>query len=159
MCEYVKINLSGVEEHVIQNLENSCNRNIEIINQNDNTLQLQISNSLNDRILFNALNKFLETFKDKTFYELIPSWFFDESHSMIKGPSKDFFLTEKEVVFLKMLLHNEKITTYKEIISELWEENKEVSQNAIRLFAKNIRKKLPPKVLKNFQGIGYKLVL
>lgn len=113
MCDIVKIDLSGVETEVIQNIKNSCTKNIEIVNnQADNSLQLQISNSLNDRILINALNKFIDTFKEKAYHELMPSWFFDESHAVIKSPSKDFFLTEKEVTFLKMLLHNERITTY-----------------------------------------------
>ena len=160
MCDYVKINLGGVENEVVEHIKNSCTNNIQVLNDNtSNSLQLQISNSLNDRILINALNKFIDTFKEKAYYELIPSWFFDESHAVIKSPNRDYFLTEKEVVFLKMLMHNEKITTYEEIISSVWHNEKSVTQNAIRLFAKNIRKKLPPKILKNFQGIGYKLVL
>lgn len=160
MCQFVKINLTGVESHMIQSLETIKNENIHIVNnQQDNTLQLQISNSLNDRILVNALNRFLDSFKTRAIYDLIPSWSFDENSSQIIGPNKEYFLTQKEVLFLKLLLRNEKVTTYKEIINAIWEDNQEVSQNAMRLFARNIRKKLPPKILKNFQGIGYKLVL
>jgi len=34
----------------------------------------------------------------------------------------------------------------------------EVSQNTMRLIRKNIKKKLPPKILRNFQNTGYKLI-
>ena len=160
MCQYVNINLTGVEAQIVQDLKSTNNKDIQIINnESDNSLQLQISNSLNDRLLINVLNKFLESFKDKTIYELIPSWTFEENNSLVKGPSKEFFLTQKETQFLKLLLRNEKVTTYKEIFSTIWQDSSDVSQNAMRLFARNIRKKLPPKILKNFQGIGYKLVL
>lgn len=160
MCQYVKIDLTGVESQIIQNFSEINSENIQIVNnEQDNSLQLQISNSLNDRILINALNQFLNSFKIGAIYDLIPSWSFDENSSLVIGPNTEYFLTQKEVLFLKLLLRNEKVTTYKEIINTIWQENQEVSQNAMRLFARNIRKKLPPKILKNFQGIGYKLVL
>jgi len=44
------------------------------------------------------------------------------------------------------------------MITTLWDEEKDVSQNAMRLFTRNIKKKLPPNVLKNFHNKGYKLV-
>ncbi len=34
-----------------------------------------------------------------------------------------------------------------------------MTQNALRLFIKNLRKKLPKNMIKNVQGIGYKLVV
>lgn len=160
MCKYVKINLTGVESQIIQNFREINNENIQIVNnEQDHSVQLQISNSLNDKILLNALNRFLDSFKTRLTYNLIPSWTFDENASIIIGPNTEYFLTQKEVLFLKLLLRNEKVTTYHEIIHTIWGDKPDVSQNAMRLFARNIRKKLPPKILKNFQGIGYKLVL
>ena len=41
----------------------------------------------------------------------------------------------------------------------IWNEDNIMTPNAMRLFIKNFRKKLPPDVLRNVQGTGYRLVL
>ena len=41
----------------------------------------------------------------------------------------------------------------------IWNEDNVMTANAMRLFAKNFRKKLPPDSLKNVQGTGYQLIL
>ena len=92
-------------------------------------------------------------------YKLNSQWTFDENNAIIIAPHRKFYLTPKEILFLKMLLKNEAIITYKDMISILWNGGKYVTLNAVRLFTKNFKKKLPPEVLKNFQNIGYKLVL
>ncbi len=156
MVDSIKIDISGIESNVIQTLKNSYTKDIRVT---DNQLQLEIPKSFHNDMIVKALDKFLSSFKTKTVYELVPSWIFDEKSSVVKGPTRKFFLTHKETIFLKMLLKHDKVVTYEEMTTTIWEDQEEVSANAMRLFARNIRKKLPPKVLKNFQGIGYKLVL
>lgn len=160
MVDSIKIDITGVESNVIQTLQNTYTQDLKVIESpTDKILQLEIPKSLQNDLLVKALDRFLSSFKNKTVYELTPSWTFDEKSSVIKGPTRKFFLTQKETIFLKMLLQNDKVVTYEEMTENIWEESTEVSQNAMRLFTRNLRKKLPSKVLKNFQGIGYKLVL
>ena len=158
--EFIKIDISGVKLDIINILQNQYNKNMQIVNSAaDDTLQLQIPKSLQDESLLVALHEFLDTLRDNKIHELMPSWIFDESNAVIISPNRKFYLTPKEVLFLKMLLKNDKITTYETMANVLWSGRNDVSQNAMRIFAKNIKKKLPPKILKNFQDIGYKLEL
>jgi len=92
-------------------------------------------------------------------YKLTSSWTFDANNASVTSPERRFYLTQKEILFLKMLIKDDKITTYKEMISILWNGKTNVSLNAVRLFTKDLKKKLPQNILKNFQDIGYKLVL
>jgi hypothetical protein len=159
MYKNISIDISGIESQLVQSLKQNYTEDIKVVHQGDDTVHLELPTALHDELIVSALDKFLGHFKHKNMHELIPLWVFDETNSIIKGPSKKFFLTRKEVVFLKLLLNNDTIVTYKDMIAAVWEDNKDVTKNAMRLFTRNIRKKLPPKVLKNFQGVGYKLVL
>ncbi|NQY93053.1 MAG: helix-turn-helix domain-containing protein [Campylobacteraceae bacterium] len=158
MNEQIKINIAGIDSNIADTLRSKHN-NIKIIYKSDNnTIQLQISKSLHEDFLINTLDEFLNNFNSIKKHEIIPSWFFDENNSSINAPDCDFQLTKKEVLFLKMLISNDKIITYKKMISTLWDEEKNVSQNAMRLFTRNIKKKLPPNILKNYHNKGYKLL-
>jgi len=103
--------------------------------------------------------KQLDALSSSKIYNLGGKWTFDACNAAVNAPHKRFYLTQKEILFLKMLIKNEKITTYKEMIEILWHDKKNVSLNAVRLFTKDLKKKLPTKILKNFQDIGYKLDL
>jgi len=96
---------------------------------------------------------------NRKIYKLNSAWVFDANSAVIIAPHKKFYLTQKEILFLKMLLKNEGIITYTDMIAILWNGGKYVTLNALRLFAKNFKKKLPPEILKNYQSIGYKLDL
>lgn len=160
MNEFIRIDILGVEPDIINVLMDKYDNSIKIINNyEENIVQLQIPKFLQNNFLLIILDEFLSNFKKNIIHELIPSWFFDESNALIKGPSKKNFLTSREVLFLKMLLKKDKIITYSEMTQTLWQDGEEVTQNAMRLFTKNIKKKLPPNILKNFQNIGYKLIL
>ncbi|OUR72033.1 hypothetical protein A9Q76_04480 [Arcobacter sp. 31_11_sub10_T18] len=101
----------------------------------------------------------LNNLTNNKIYKLNSSWIFDENNAVVISPSKRFYLTQKEILFLKMLVKNESITTYQEMMDILWQGKDEVSLNAVRSFTKDIKKKLPPKILRNFQDVGYKLDL
>lgn len=107
--------------------------------------------------LTTALTAFVDSFENSTIFNLIPSWIYDESKALVKGPNEEFILTKKENMFLKMLIIKGRIITYTEIENILWEDTSIMTQNALRLFIKNLRKKLPKDILKNVQGTGYRL--
>ena len=108
--------------------------------------------------LIEALEAFLKTFDNARVYSLYEGWLFDESKSLIQSPNEEFKLTKKENNFLKLLIQKNRIITYEEMENIIWNEDI-MTPNAMRLFIKNFRKKLPNNVLKNVQGTGYRLVL
>ncbi len=109
--------------------------------------------------LTEALQSFVESYEGAKVYNLTHSWIYDESKSLIRGPEEEFVLTKKENAFLKLLVIKKRLITYEEIENILWDDNTVMTQNALRLFIKNFRKKLPDNTLKNVQGTGYRLVL
>ncbi len=60
------------------------------------------------------------------------------------------------ITFIKV--SKDRIITYEELENSVWDEDSIMTSNAMRLFIKNFRKKLPENFLKNIQGVGYKLV-
>ena len=109
--------------------------------------------------LTEALEGFIESFEGTKVYNLMNSWIYDESKSIVKSPEEEFVLTKKENAFLKLLIVKKRLITYEEIENILWDDNTVMTQNALRLFIKNFRKKLPSNMLKNVQGSGYRLVI
>ncbi|RXJ78090.1 DNA-binding response regulator [Arcobacter sp. F155] len=108
--------------------------------------------------LIEALEAFVKSFDSARVYNLLEGWLFDESKSIIQSPDEEFKLTRKENQFLKLLIQKNRIITYEEMENIIWNEDI-MTPNAMRLFIKNFRKKLPSDVLKNVQGTGYRLVL
>lgn len=108
--------------------------------------------------LMDALEAFLKTHDESKIYTISETWFFDYSKSIISNGEEDFNLTKKESKFLKLLLTKNRIITYEEMENHIWDEDSVMTQNAMRLFIKNFRKKLPEKSLKNIQGTGYRLI-
>ena len=108
--------------------------------------------------LMEALEAFVNSYDDNKIYNLIPNWIFDSSKSIISNGNEEFTLTKKESNFLKLLITKNRIITYEELEGNIWDEDSIMTSNAMRLFIKNFRKKLPENFLKNIQGVGYKLV-
>ena len=108
--------------------------------------------------LMEAFEAFINSYKSEIIYNLAPSWTFDSSKSIISFGIEDFNLTKKESNFLKLLVSKDRIITYEELENSVWDEDSIMTSNAMRLFIKNFRKKLPENFLKNIQGVGYKLV-
>lgn len=109
--------------------------------------------------LTKALESFINSYEGASIFNLSSGWIFDESKALVTSSSQEFVLTKKESSFLKLLLQKNRIITYEEIESILWDDNNIMTQNALRLFIKNFRKKLPSNLLKNIQGSGYRIVL
>ena len=108
--------------------------------------------------LIDALVSFLKTHEDSKIYNLTRTCIFDFSKSIITNEKEDFDLTKKESSFLKLLITKNRIISYEEMENHIWDEESIMTPNAMRLFIKNFRKKLPANSLKNIQGIGYKLI-
>lgn len=109
--------------------------------------------------LTQALKSFIASYEGSKLFPFLAKWMYDESKSIITNENEEFMLTKKENIFFKLLLQKNRIITYDEIDAILWDKDAVMTQNALRLFIKNLRKKLPTSCLKNVQGIGYRLVL
>ena len=108
--------------------------------------------------LIEALETFVNSYNSEKVYNLIPGWVFDSSKAIVSNGQEEFSLTKKECSFLKLLLTKNRIITYEELEGNIWDDDSVMTSNAMRLFVKNFRKKLPENFLKNIQGVGYKLV-
>ncbi|BAK74183.1 MAG: response regulator transcription factor [Arcobacter sp.] len=108
--------------------------------------------------LMEALEAFINSYDTTKIYNLIPNWIFNFSKATISNSKEEFTLTKKENIFLKLLISKNRIITYEELETNIWDEDSIMTANAMRLFIKNFRKKLPKDFLKNIQGVGYKLV-
>jgi len=158
MSESLKIDISGINSDFISTLQNRYSKDVKINHDAKNhSIRIEFSKPIHEKFILNTLDSFLNNTQDKNNKELMPYWFFDENNSLVRGPTKNFLLTKREVKFLKLLLNSRNIVTYSKMIQVLWDNPNTVSKNAMRLFTKNIKKKLPPNILMNFHNIGYKL--
>ena len=108
----------------------------------------------NDKLM-EALESFVKSYDENKIYNLNQNWIFDSGKSIVSNGSEDFILTKKESIFLKLLIVKNRIITYEELENHIWDDDSIMTSNAMRLFIKNLRKKLPENFLKNMQGIGY----
>lgn len=108
--------------------------------------------------LMDALSAFVKSHTKSKIYSLDDNAVFDYSKSIIQKDGEELQLTKKENNFLKLLLTKNRIITYEEIENQIWDDEFIMTQNALRLFIKNLRKKLPTNVIKNVQGTGYKFL-
>lgn len=106
--------------------------------------------------LLDAFEAFVKTHDNNKIYNLTANWVFDYSKSIVSNGKEEFNLTKKENKFLKLLITKNRIITYEELENHIWDDDSIMTANAMRLFIKNFRKKLPENFLKNVQGTGYK---
>ncbi len=102
--------------------------------------------------LYEILKKLNKIFKDGAIFELIQGVEINSAMSMVNFEIHHHRLTPKELRFLELLYVNH-FVHYDEIDS-IWEEEPP-SEDAIRSFIKNLRKKLPLNTVKNKQNLGY----
>jgi len=97
---------------------------------------------------------FLSKHKRSNLLSLSPNCIYNQSKNSIIYDDEEFLLTNKENNFIQLLLEKNALVTYDEIEDKLWN-GKKMSQNALRLFIKNLRKKIPLDLIKNIQNEGY----
>lgn len=102
---------------------------------------------LNTEKLTSLFEKFLDKKTDNAFV-----YNKDKSEVLLNGET--FQLNYKENIFLDKIVNEKRIISYDEIEFDVWD-GKEMSQNALRLFIKNLRKKLPKEFIKNVPNHGY----
>ncbi len=112
----------------------------------------------NDKLMI-ALKNFTKSYEQKDIYNISENCFFDYSKAVVKNDDEEYSLTKKENKFLKLLITKNRIITYQEMENQIWDEDSVMTANAMRLFIKNLRKKLPEKSLKNIQGTGYRIIM
>lgn len=94
-----------------------------------------------------------------TSLELVNALFLNIDNNTIKYQNQVVHLRKKEKEFLELLYQNRnKITKYSLIQEYLWAD-KIMSQNALKTFIKELRKKLPVNIIQNVMQEGYKLAL
>jgi len=68
-------------------------------------------------------------------------------------------LSKKEIAFFELLLHNKhRIVTYAELQEYVWQDDV-MTDAALKALIRNMRQKFPKDWIKNFSGIGYRLVV
>ena len=105
--------------------------------------------------LMEALESFIKSYDDNKIYNLNENWIFNSSKSIVSNGNEEFILTKKESIFLKLLITKNRVISYEELENAICDDDSIMTSNAMRLFVKNLRKKLPDNFLKNMQGIGY----
>lgn len=81
----------------------------------------------------------------------------DLENSQLNYLNKHISLRKKEKIFLELLhQNNHKITTYNMIQENVWGE-KVMTQNALKTFVKELRKKIPISIIDNVIQEGYRL--
>lgn len=92
--------------------------------------------------ILNLKNNFTWSIKDKKLYC---------ENRVIK-------LTKRESEILAIIFQNSKnITTYEEILYEIWQENSQKSLKSLKTMMTNIRNKLSHNIIENVYGIGYRV--
>jgi len=113
---------------------------------------------LTETKLSRALEIFLKNKEKKNIHELTDGWIYDEDkHLVIDNEGNEYKLTKKENRLLKLLIEKDRTVDYKEIETYVWGYDNAMSQNALRLLAKNLRKKLPEGLIQNIHAVGYRL--
>ena len=102
---------------------------------------------LNENKILNILNRFLESKEIKDFL-------YDKDRCEVIVNGVLHTLSTKENIFLDKLINENRIISYEEIEENIWDD-KQMSQNALRVFIKNLRKKLPENFIKNVPNFGY----
>lgn len=158
MKKNIKLHISGLEEDDIKILANKfSNQELIIKNEESNQMHIELPNSLNHSKFIEFLNNFLSGSEKKSIYQLPESCYFDPNNAFIKCIDKKYNLGKRELHFLEMLFFEKSIVTYEQMNKKLWNKKKDFKLNSIRLFVRDIKKKLPKNSITNVQGMGYKL--
>lgn len=94
--------------------------------------------------------------ENKSIYDLNDGFIFDILNKTLFFNKNQIFLTKKELLFLEILLKNNKrAVKYDELNSYVWEGL--MSEDAMRSIVKELRKKISKQAIKNISGIGYQI--
>lgn len=95
--------------------------------------------------------------KDSNIIELSQNTFFDGYNQTLMREGEMVALRTKELQLLTLLLkYKNRYVTYPEIENHIWRESA-MSADALKTLIKNLKAKLPPNLIVNLSGTGYKI--
>ncbi len=95
--------------------------------------------------------------KDSNIIELSQNTFFDRYNQTLMREGEIVALRTKELQLLTLLLkYKNRYVTYPEIENHIWRESA-MSADALKTLIKNLKAKLPPNLIVNLSGTGYKI--
>lgn len=95
--------------------------------------------------------------KDTNVIELSKNVFFDRYNQTLFDQGEMISLRTKELLLLNLLLkYKNRYVTYSEIENYVWRESV-MSTDALKTLIKNLKAKLPPNLISNLSGTGYKV--
>lgn len=95
--------------------------------------------------------------KDSNIIELSQNTFFDRYNQTLVCEGEIVTLRTKELQLLTLLLkYKTRYVTYAEIENHIWRESA-MSSDALKTLVKNLKTKLPPNMISNLSGTGYKI--
>ncbi|HFU74666.1 MAG TPA: response regulator [Arcobacter sp.] len=144
---------------------------VEKIRQKDDTTQIVIISAYTDvEFLLNSIplglieyivkplneKKMIEVFKKFLSAKNDSKYIYEKENNTIVFDGISYELTLKENQFIEKLVSGIRVISYEEIEVDIWG-GKHMSSNALRIFIKNLRKKLPEGFIQNVTNQGYKL--
>lgn len=100
------------------------------------------------------MNKATISYKDLTF---------DIGKGIVKNNNKEAVLTKNEIIIFHMLLSNkDRIVSKDELMTELWNNDEYINENALTANISRLRSKLAemgyPNIIETRKGIGYRII-
>ena len=108
----------------------------------------------------NALLKRSETNKTTITYKNLT---FDIGKGVVKNSTSEILLTKNEIIIFNILLSNkDRIVSKDELMTELWNNDEYINENALTVNISRLRSKLSdlgyPDIIETRKGIGYRIV-
>jgi len=108
----------------------------------------------------NALLKRCEMNKTTISYKDL---IFDIGKGIVKNNNKEIILTKNEIIIFNMLLSNkDRIVSKDELMTELWNNDEYINENALTVNISRLRSKLDemgyPNIIETRKGIGYTII-
>lgn len=153
MTSIIKFEIPNVNLEHLKSLQDKYNF---VVKGDEINLDIKIKN-FDVNLLTENLDNFLLRLNSNRKYKFSPECYFDGENSSINFGKEINTLTKREANFLELLINRNSVVTYDEMFRELWQDKNFKSMNAIRLFIKNLKKKLPENIILNYQNFGYKL--
>jgi len=90
--------------------------------------------------------------------ELPLGYSYDFDNKTLTCKDEEVKLSKKEIAFFELLLQNaHRVVTYAQLQEYIWQDDV-MTDAALKALVRNMRHKFPKNYIKNFSGIGYRLV-
>jgi len=130
-----------------------------------NVIELHLTTFLEKPVsrkqLIQAFDKIIMSNKRIFYKKDNASYSWDYSAHILYFNDKEVKLTKNEIKLLQLFMRNiNRNFSYQDIYEEIWfESSKMFSEAAIKTLIRGLRLKLPPKIIENVYGIGYRIFI